>query len=705
MAEGTDEFIKENEELQGVLARRNQTIAALQSGDRAHDGLLAIIADVEAQLTARGREKNELDNQCQRLEQELVKARAESQPAITTPAVPSAPAAAAADSTFAMQAGTLGGGRQTPNPTQPNDVLVSLLEQFTSSTPFAPTLIDSDDEDDPTQTLNTSFTPADTGATPEGLRAIAELEDDLSEDSPSEDSPSRKAPQVRWISWRTSDVGHSYNLWLRVLEEVQSSTNVSYHTTMKDVANFLNCEHNRLEDLESVAARSPTKSPRLADDDCFHINSPETLARVKTDLTWPRVEDVVIRGRLLVDNLVTAHAEYRGGTEGNSRLTWYRIWKDEKMGQEFSEVVCRHKNAYKLQQQDIGCAILFEYVPVRRDGAVGPSVICRSPTTVMPGVPTATSPRIEGECFVLRSLWVSYKYRGASEEGPSVIRWFKSVDGYVFYEINKPRGNSSDSNSTLYLSADLTHHYIRVLIVPIGVDGTRGKPVYSKLVYVNVDDQTDEVIRDMVLKGEVTFTAHVPFQNTYSNPGQTSYLHMDGKKLRVYKSFPGGDKGGELLFGLPWNTHMQMMCHPLYANKVILQEVRKGKVTRVTLSVDSTSERDLVILAFRTFACLGQSNVLSLVLGDASKDWRKGRWKSLSPTRRAQILDKQAALPGPTFPKYQPGHRPGSNDTFLHRMEEVFIEMELELISSTKGTRKPHAHKLPFAVGAETTQS
>jgi len=43
--------------------------------------------------------------------------------------------------------------------------------------------------------------------------------------------------------------------------------------------------------------------------------------------------------------------------------------------------------------QDVGCFLLFEYVPVRKDGAVGPAVVARSPTPITAGAAHPPIPR------------------------------------------------------------------------------------------------------------------------------------------------------------------------------------------------------------------------------------------------------------------------------------------------------------------------
>ena len=108
---------------------------------------------------------------------------------------------------------------------------------------------------------------------------------------------------------------------------------------LKDVADFLNCDlqlaqpeketvepmdnpletlgHRgsivRLEAEEKVRAALPATEE--VDADALHINHPDTVARAEKDLAWPRVTNVVIKGRLYVGNIVTAHAEYCGGAE------------------------------------------------------------------------------------------------------------------------------------------------------------------------------------------------------------------------------------------------------------------------------------------------------------------------------------------------------------------------------------------------------
>ena len=56
-----------------------------------------------------------------------------------------------------------------------------------------------------------------------------------------------------------------------------------------------------------------------------------------------------------------------------------------------------------------------------------------------------------------------------------------------------------------------------------------------------------------------------------------------------------------------------MLRHATSEHKFVLREMHKSKPTSVTFSVDSRSERDLVLLAFRTFYCMGQPHVVQVL--------------------------------------------------------------------------------------------
>eukprot|EP00668_Euglena_longa_P033544 GGOE01043127.1.p1 GENE.GGOE01043127.1~~GGOE01043127.1.p1 ORF type:complete len:1240 (+),score=432.52 GGOE01043127.1:52-3771(+) len=727
LAEGTEDFIQENEQLQAALGNQKKIMEALQDKNNGHQKLMAMIATMEDAARERARERQALETKCLKMDAELQRLRGTTAASATAPAMAHSPAVTAGGSAGAVTtpshqaAGDAGAfsmqdkaSIQASAPTVvANPVLSSLLEQFTSDQ--AVLLEDSDDEEScptappqPRDRLNSVVSTA-----PEAMRALEynEAEDDAEPDEIDKEST---APQVRWVSWNSRDPSQSYKLWTRVLEEVQNPDfRVSYHTTMKDVSEYLavcdtsgtgRADHseisvNPLRSLrrESLDASSTDGTRRMSgswQDTGLHVNHPDAISRAESDPTWPRVSHPVIRGRLLVDTMLTAQAEYSGGIEGRSRLRWYRVEVNPKSGEEVFEVVAENRHSYRLQPEDAGCFILFEYVPVRKDGAVGSSVISRSPDPIFAGVPTAKNLRIEGNCFALQTVWVSYKYSGGAEEGPSIIRWFKSVDGYVFYEINKLLSDSQATNSSLYLSADLAHHYLRVLVVPISKDGTRGKPSHSKLVYINVDEVIDRSIRDLVTKGEVAFNVRLCDAKTAEE--QRLIIHMDGKKFRVFKK-PTSDKSSRhLLFALQWTSHIQLLRHGNSDTKLLLREVHKHKATSVKLAVENRNERDLLLLAFRAFYTMAQSNVTGVMLGDSWKDWQKGKWKEKAFDKRVQILERQLALEGPQFEKYHPKHRPGSLPTFLHRMEEIFIEGELDMISSTKVSKKPYSHRLPF---------
>eukprot|EP01006_Ploeotia_vitrea_P030790 TRINITY_DN63124_c0_g1_i1.p1 TRINITY_DN63124_c0_g1~~TRINITY_DN63124_c0_g1_i1.p1 ORF type:complete len:1037 (+),score=146.38 TRINITY_DN63124_c0_g1_i1:264-3113(+) len=298
-------------------------------------------------------------------------------------------------------------------------------------------------------------------------------------------------------------------------------------------------------------------------------------------------------------------------------------------------------------------------------------------TPKQPSKPTVSNIRIEGQCLCMSTLYPSFKFTGG-KEGDCIVKWYKSVDGYSFYEVQR----SLIPPKSLYVCADFVHHYIRIMVIPRAKDGTRGSPSYSKLVYINVDPVLDKTIKEMVLYGSVSFNVKV---NMGKQTEQDLVLRFDSKKVRlclpsITEEITKDKKKTHVLFSAAWGDTIQMFTH--HSNSEVrfqLRQVLKKKSWRILFSVPQKADRDVILLAFRAFYAMGREHVLKHILPkEGKKEWKQGKWKNVDIQKRTDILARSLRAPPPVFTKYSQQHRPGSHRTFFHLIEEMAIEFEID---------------------------
>lgn len=143
----------------------------------------------------------------------------------------------------------------------------------------------------------------------------------------------------------------------------------------------------------------------------------------------PKVEDVVIEGDPVEGSTVRVRGSYTGGTEGASRVQWYRtsrkdfdLYKLELLQPEMaSKELCVPREAADHY-------LVAKYTPVRSDGELGSSVhaVTTSKCRVLP--PAISDVSLSGGCVEGAILTASYTYTGGFE-GESRISWHRELDG------------------------------------------------------------------------------------------------------------------------------------------------------------------------------------------------------------------------------------------------------------------------------------
>lgn len=176
-----------------------------------------------------------------------------------------------------------------------------------------------------------------------------------------------------------------------------------------------------------------------------------------------------------------------------ARIRWFRISCGGGVNdEEVATLVAEGTTSYRCATSDVGCYIAAEIVPMSHAGGravarEGLSAITRCDVPVVSLVPFVESLRIGGETYMNEVLTASYTFKGG-DEGRSVIRWYRSLDGQRFTLFATTRA----PDRSLTVGADLVHHYLRVQVTPIRRDDTKGNVVISKLVYVNLPPEEDQ---------------------------------------------------------------------------------------------------------------------------------------------------------------------------------------------------------------------
>lgn len=134
----------------------------------------------------------------------------------------------------------------------------------------------------------------------------------------------------------------------------------------------------------------------------------------------PRCSKLEIIGEVAEGEILRVEAEYVGGEEGNSGLSWFRVSPD---GEEVALEMEDPWAGYELGIEDIGSRIKVEFTPVREDWVAG-APVSEMTAIVAAGVPACRDMKIVGLTEEDQPLVVETVYSGGVE-GASVYQWFR----------------------------------------------------------------------------------------------------------------------------------------------------------------------------------------------------------------------------------------------------------------------------------------
>ncbi|OMO92313.1 hypothetical protein COLO4_17682 [Corchorus olitorius] len=273
----------------------------------------------------------------------------------------------------------------------------------------------------------------------------------------------------------------------------------------------------------------------------------------------PKVTNVKIIGDLRENSKITVTGIVTGGTEGSSRVQWFKsnfstfnaendleAMSTSKVAKAFRiplgavgyYIVAKYTPMtpdgesgepvendtgtlihevsgllqYRVTKDAIGRFISFECTPVRDDGIVGEPRTCLGQERVRPGSPRLLALQITGNAVEGTILSVDKKYWGG-EEGDSIFRWFRTSSDGSQCEI---RG--ADASSYM-LSVDDIGFFISVSCEPVRSDWARGPIVLS--------EQIGPIVAGPPTCQSLEFLGSM----------------MEGQRLSFIASYTGGERG------------------------------------------------------------------------------------------------------------------------------------------------------------------
>ncbi|XP_038987888.1 187-kDa microtubule-associated protein AIR9 isoform X2 [Phoenix dactylifera] len=187
----------------------------------------------------------------------------------------------------------------------------------------------------------------------------------------------------------------------------------------------------------------------------------------------PKVTNLKIVGDMREGNKLTITATVTGGTEGSSRVQWFKTASSKVEGENGLEAVSTSKiaKAFRIPLGAVGCYIVAKFTPMAPDGETGEPAYVISEKVVETLPPSLNFLSVTGDFSEDEMLTASYGYIGG-HEGKSLYNWFlhetetdigaliPEVSGLLQYRITK----------------DAIGKFISFKCTPVRDDGTVGEP-------------------------------------------------------------------------------------------------------------------------------------------------------------------------------------------------------------------------------------
>ncbi|KAI4297559.1 hypothetical protein L6164_037444 [Bauhinia variegata] len=187
----------------------------------------------------------------------------------------------------------------------------------------------------------------------------------------------------------------------------------------------------------------------------------------------PKVTSLKIIGDLQENSKITASGIVSGGTEGSSRVQWFKTCSSTLDGENGLEPLTNSKiaKAFRLPLGAVGCYIVAKYTPMTPDGESGDPafVISDKPVETLP--PSLNFLSITGDLTEGGILTASYGYVGG-HEGKSIYNWY-------LHEVESDLGTFIEEVSGLLqyrIPKEAIGKFISFQCTPVREDGIVGDP-------------------------------------------------------------------------------------------------------------------------------------------------------------------------------------------------------------------------------------
>ncbi|XP_064970578.1 187-kDa microtubule-associated protein AIR9-like isoform X1 [Musa acuminata AAA Group] len=187
----------------------------------------------------------------------------------------------------------------------------------------------------------------------------------------------------------------------------------------------------------------------------------------------PRVTNLKIVGNIREGSKVTVSAVVNGGTEGFSRVQWFRTTSQRLEGENCLEAVSASKvaKAFRIPLGAVGHYIVVKFTPMAPDGEAGEPTHAISGKVVEALPPSLNFLSLTGVFSEGEMLTTSYSYIGG-HEGKSIFNWYlhenETIKGVLIPEA---------SGLLQYrITKDAIGKYVSIKFTPVRDDGIIGEP-------------------------------------------------------------------------------------------------------------------------------------------------------------------------------------------------------------------------------------
>ncbi|XP_031377815.1 187-kDa microtubule-associated protein AIR9 isoform X1 [Punica granatum] len=187
----------------------------------------------------------------------------------------------------------------------------------------------------------------------------------------------------------------------------------------------------------------------------------------------PKVTNVKIIGDLRENSKITVTGNVTGGTEGSSRVQWFKTNSSILNGENGLEALTSSKiaKAFRIPLGAVGHYLVAKYIPMTPDGESGEPAYVISERAVENLPPSLNFLSITGEYAEGGILTASYGYIGG-HEGKSIYNW-------CLHEVETEPGVLISGVSGLLqyrITKDAIGKFVSFQCTPVRDDGTVGEP-------------------------------------------------------------------------------------------------------------------------------------------------------------------------------------------------------------------------------------